>query len=108
MRISPSSGRYNPYNWRIKVLLPAPFSPNSATTSPALTSRQTRSLANTPGKRLTMSHISIRWIRITGVESHFQAIIGELQLVLRSTQLARGAAGNDFLDHLCPIVHLAG
>src|SRR5690348_903161 len=36
------------------VLLPAPFSPSSACTSPAATSRSTWSLATTPGNRFVM------------------------------------------------------
>src|SRR5579885_2484415 len=36
------------------VLLPAPFSPRSACTSPAAASKSTRSLARTPGKRFVI------------------------------------------------------
>src|SRR5262245_15287696 len=53
-RIRPSSAGYIPYNTRIRVDLPAPFSPISAWTSPARSSRSTWSLASTPGKRLVM------------------------------------------------------
>ena len=42
----------------MSVLLPAPFSPNSVCTSPARTSKSTRSLATTPGKRFVMPRIS--------------------------------------------------
>ena len=38
----------------MSVLLPAPFSPSRAWTSPTRTSKSTPSLATTPGKRLTM------------------------------------------------------
>src|SRR4051794_36596785 len=40
------------------VDLPAPFSPRSACTSPAATSKSTPSFATTPGKRLTIPRIS--------------------------------------------------
>ena len=46
-RISPSSGRYRPYRTDISVDLPAPFSPSRAWTSPATTSKSTRSFATT-------------------------------------------------------------
>src|SRR5471030_2495279 len=36
------------------VLLPAPFSPSSACTSPTAASKSTRSLATTPGNRLVI------------------------------------------------------
>jgi hypothetical protein len=37
-----------------RVVLPAPFSPSSACTSPAAASKSTPSFAITPGKRLVM------------------------------------------------------
>src|SRR6476661_7025414 len=42
----------------IRVLLPAPFSPSSAWTSPRRRSKSTSSLASTPGKRLTIPRAS--------------------------------------------------
>ena len=42
----------------MRVLLPAPFSPNSVCTSPARTSKSMLSLASTPGKRLVTPRIS--------------------------------------------------
>ena len=39
------------------VLLPAPFSPSSACTSPTSASKSTWSFASTPGKRLVMPRI---------------------------------------------------
>src|SRR6185436_7809157 len=39
------------------VLLPAPFSPSSACTSPAAASKSTRSFASTPGKRFVIPRI---------------------------------------------------
>ena len=62
-RISPSSGLYRPYSTRISVLLPAPFSPRSVCTSPARTSKSTRSLASTPGNRFVMPRISSMAVR---------------------------------------------
>src|SRR3989442_11050464 len=44
----------------ISVDLPAPFSPTSAWISPEWRSKETRSSASTPGKRLEMSRISRR------------------------------------------------
>src|SRR5213078_4630591 len=40
-----------------RVLLPAPFSPSSACTSPAAASKSTRSFASTPGKRFVIPRI---------------------------------------------------
>ncbi len=40
------------------VLLPAPFSPSSACTSPTAASKSTASFASTPGKRLVMPRIA--------------------------------------------------
>ena len=39
------------------VLLPAPFSPSSACTSPAAASKSTPSFASTPGKRFVIPRI---------------------------------------------------
>ena len=40
------------------VLLPAPFSPSSAWTSPTAASKSTASFASTPGKRFVMPRIA--------------------------------------------------
>ena len=40
------------------VLLPAPFSPSSACTSPTFASKSTPSFATTPGKRFVMPYIA--------------------------------------------------
>ncbi len=40
------------------VLLPAPFSPSSACTSPAAASKSTASFASTPGKRFVIPRIA--------------------------------------------------
>ena len=40
------------------VLLPAPFSPSSACTSPARASKSTPSFATTPGKRFVIPRIA--------------------------------------------------
>ena len=57
-RISPPSGRYKPAKTFINVLLPAPFSPNSACTCPSRQTKSTWSIASTPGKRFTIARIS--------------------------------------------------
>ena len=53
--IVPESGACNPYSSFMSVLLPAPFSPTTAWTSPANRSMETRSLARMlpPQTRLT-------------------------------------------------------
>src|SRR5215212_11892289 len=58
-RISPSSGRYSPVRMLDSVVLPAPFSPRSAWTSPRAASKSTWSLATTAGKRLVTPRNSI-------------------------------------------------
>src|SRR4051812_12793429 len=57
---SPSSGEYAPPRIFINVLLPAPFSPISASTSPAFDSNDTSLSATTPGKRLVIPRIVSR------------------------------------------------
>jgi hypothetical protein len=52
--IAPSSGRYSPVRMFESVLLPAPFSPRRACTSPAAASKSTASFASTPGKRFVI------------------------------------------------------
>ncbi len=51
-RICPASGECTPVKSLIRVLLPAPFSPTNACTSPGRTSKSTPSRARTPGKLL--------------------------------------------------------
>src|SRR5688572_3497987 len=51
-KISPESTGRLPEIWWISVVLPAPFGPMSACTSPAVTSSVTASTATTPPKRL--------------------------------------------------------
>src|SRR5689334_8773158 len=60
MLISPSSGGCTPPRIFISVLLPAPFSPISASTSPARSESETPCSATTPGKRLVMPRILSR------------------------------------------------
>src|SRR4051812_48075196 len=50
----------------MRVDLPAPFSPHSATTSPARTDRLTLSSATTPGNFLPMARIESRGAGILG------------------------------------------
>src|SRR6478735_2486313 len=57
MLICPSSGGCTPPRIFISVLLPAPFSPMSASTSPARSDSETPCRATTPGKRLVMPRI---------------------------------------------------
>src|SRR5207248_2212507 len=52
--ISPSSGRYRPVRMFDSVVLPAPFSPSSAWTSPAAASKSTCSFATTAGNRFVI------------------------------------------------------
>src|SRR5688500_10519754 len=56
----PSSGSCAPPRIFINVLLPAPFSPISASTSPRPRDRETFLSATTPGKRLVMPLIESR------------------------------------------------
>src|SRR5437773_10889507 len=51
-RIAPASLPRLPEIWPIKVVLPAPFGPMRACTSPRFTSSVTSSVATTPPKRL--------------------------------------------------------
>jgi hypothetical protein len=57
-RISPASGRCSPKRMFMSVVLPAPFSPSSAWTSPLFTVRSTPSTATTPGHPLVMPRSS--------------------------------------------------
>src|SRR5581483_7189742 len=66
MRISPPSGWCTPPRIFISVLLPAPFSPIRATTSPRLTETETPSSATTPGKRLSIPQSSRRGVGMVG------------------------------------------
>src|SRR5437016_3582315 len=50
----PSSGRYSPVRMLDNVVLPAPFSPRSACTSPAAASKSTCSFATTAGNRFVI------------------------------------------------------
>ena len=58
IRISPSSGVSKPETMFTRVDLPAPFSPNSPSTSPSCSATLTRSLARTPGKRFEIASSS--------------------------------------------------
>src|SRR5262245_14315860 len=55
---SPASGRCTPARIFMRVLLPAPFSPISASTSPRCSTRSTPCNAWTPGKALPMPRTS--------------------------------------------------
>src|SRR5215475_8235793 len=92
----------------MSVLLPAPFSPRSANTSPACRSRSTPRSARTPGKDLTMPRIDSRgWVmgqpyspRLAGGETHPRQAGGYMLLQLRifvSVGLAIQAGRNENL-----------
>src|SRR6266702_2283024 len=55
IEICPASGRYSPARMLMSVLLPAPFSPSRACTSPQRAEKSTPWLAITPGKALSMA-----------------------------------------------------
>ena len=57
-RISPASGWQTPPRIFMRVDFPAPFSPQSATTSPRPICKQTESSATTPGNPLEIPRIS--------------------------------------------------
>src|SRR5713101_4949163 len=57
-RMLPASGRCAPASTLMRVLLPAPFSPSNANTSPARNSKSTPRSACTPGKDFSMPRIS--------------------------------------------------
>src|SRR5262249_41989657 len=56
-RIRPESGATSPASWPIRVVLPAPFGPMTACSSPRTTSSMMWSDATTPSKRLARSSI---------------------------------------------------
>ena len=58
----------------MSVLLPAPFSPKSACTSPARTSKSTSSLATTPGNLFVMPRISSNGIASPSVRAVFSGV----------------------------------
>src|SRR5437879_3047528 len=57
-RMLPASGRCAPASTLMRVLLPAPFSPSRANTSPARNSKSTPRSACTPGKDFAIPRIS--------------------------------------------------
>src|SRR5437899_709270 len=57
-RMLPASGRWAPASTLMSVLLPAPFSPSRANTSPARNSKSTPRSACTPGNDFAMPRIS--------------------------------------------------
>src|SRR5688572_10915997 len=61
MWISPSSGSCAPPKIFINVLLPAPFSPIKASTSPTRSERETPWSAITPGNRFVIALISSKF-----------------------------------------------
>src|SRR5258705_4136378 len=59
-RMRPASGLSSPLSWPIKVVLPAPFGPMTAWSSPVGTASVISSDASTPPKRLLKPSISRR------------------------------------------------
>src|SRR3954470_16270277 len=70
----------------IRVLLPAPFSPSRAWTSPGRTSKSTSSRATTPGKTLRMPCISS-----TGTEAATSGITSLCSASVSISILTQGA-----------------
>ena len=58
----------------MSVLLPAPFSPKRVCTSPARTSKSTRSLATTPGKRFVIPRSSSRGVAPPAARDAFPGV----------------------------------
>src|SRR6185436_2879345 len=67
----------------MSVDLPAPFSPQSATTSPALTWMLTLSNATTPGKRLPIPRISSRGEVLMPAFARCASILGRSKPLVR-------------------------
>src|SRR5262245_11515279 len=84
-RISPASGCSTPASTRIKVLLPAPFSPISATASPRCTTKSTAESACTPGKPLSTPRASSNG---AGIGSLLPGLLLEILPELRDVGLA--------------------
>src|SRR5277367_6733966 len=85
MRISPASGWYTPPRIFMRVDLPAPFSPQTATTSPRPMVRLTLSRAMTPGNLLEIPRISSNgaWLIAELLSEDFlQAALKLLDVVL--------------------------
>ena len=95
-RIRPPSAGYMPYSTRINVDLPAPFSPISAWTSPARSSRSTSSLASTPGNRFVMRSSTTR-----GGEPLLPApIAGASRFAVRPALGASGVSGTTMVPSM--------
>src|SRR5690349_5146606 len=94
----------------VSVLLPAPFSPRSACTSPRLRSKSTWSLARTPGNDFTMPRASMAGGRSAGVDG---VIVGvgkrrgprAAARGPRPPRLAAAQGGERDRDVLVPPVH---
>src|SRR5215217_7896202 len=79
-RTWPSSGLYTPVITLIRVLLPAPFSPTRARTSPGRSSKETSSRARTPGNRLVTRRTSRIGVCCSIVP--IPALVGLVQVLL--------------------------
>src|SRR5260370_41019540 len=74
IRISPASGKCAPARIFMKVLFPAPFSPMTAKTSPALRDSETSASATTPGNRLVTALTASRGL---GSVSAIRSVVQE-------------------------------
>src|SRR5258708_19257316 len=81
-RTLPALGRYTRVMTLKRVVLPAPFGPINATTSPASTVKETRSSATTPPKRTLSSRTS---------SSVISAKVYKRSARLANNRLARGS-----------------
>src|SRR6476469_800865 len=78
------------------VLLPAPFSPSSACTSPAAASKSTASFASTPGKRFVIARIETAG-EAPGSQAHLA--VKTVSGACCPTRLARRQDVRDRPDH---------
>src|SRR6266536_1449223 len=97
-KICPASGRYNPARMLISVLLPAPFSPSKACTSPHRAEKSTPWFATTPGKALSIPTIEKARSAVTRRESYRARTSSGLGRALRARPRgARSAPPNPYL-----------
>src|SRR5438876_8483931 len=89
-RIRPRSGRRMPLSSRIVVVLPAPFGPSSATTSPGSTRNVTPSRARSPPKARVSSSVSMvagtsrslaQWQYVSAVPDRLAVPVREAEVV---------------------------
>src|SRR5712691_7923902 len=71
-KIWPASGRYRPARMLIRVVLPAPFSPSKACTSPQRAAKSTPRFATTPGKALSIFSIATASTSLIGTHGGYK------------------------------------